>query len=454
MKTNTKVKTPAPRTHEGAVAARINPEQMLRRSVLSCLLWEDEHYEEGQAISRRIAELVPKCSPEFVSELAIETRTKGYLRHAPLWLAVAMCESKPHRKLVGKTLEGICLRADEPAEFLAMYWKKGKKKLPAQVKKGLAKAMQRYSSYQLAKYDRPGSVRIRDVIFLCHPKPKDQEQQEVWNKLVAGKLPAPDTWEVNLSAGKDKGETFARLIDEKKLGPLALLRNLRNMTQAKVDEAKIRHALRECKADKVLPFRFIAAARHNPRLESDIEVAMMRCLEQQPKLAGRTVLIVDVSGSMTAMLSAKSEINRMETAFALAILAREMCEDVAIYVTAGSDAYRKHATSIVPSRHGFALRDAMAQLYSKLGGGGIFLHQVMEYTKGQETKPADRVIVITDEQDCDLVNKPTSAKPFGKHNYLINVASARNGIGYGQWTHIDGFSESVMAYIQACENQQ
>jgi len=33
----------------------------------------------------------------------------------------------------------------------------------------------------------------------------------------------------------------------------------------------------------------------------------------------------------------------------------------------------------------------------------------------------------------------------------INVASYKNGVGYGKWTHIDGWSESVIEYIRALE---
>lgn len=64
---------------------------------------------------------------------------------------------------------------------------------------------------------------------------------------------------------------------------------------------------------------------------------MYRCLAEQPKLGGKTVLVVDTSGSMTARLSAKSEMSRMEVAAALAILARELCEEVVIYCTAAEN---------------------------------------------------------------------------------------------------------------------
>ncbi len=84
----------------------------------------------------------------------------------------------------------------------------------------------------------PGVVRLRDVLFLSHAKPNDAEQAELWKRLIDGQLATPDTWEVALSAaGGDaagKRETWERLLAERKLGALALLRNLRNMYEARV----------------------------------------------------------------------------------------------------------------------------------------------------------------------------------------------------------------------------
>ena len=55
MRTNTKRASLT--THEGASARRISVLAQLRRSVLSCLLWESEFYEDGEEISKRIAAL-------------------------------------------------------------------------------------------------------------------------------------------------------------------------------------------------------------------------------------------------------------------------------------------------------------------------------------------------------------------------------------------------------------
>ena len=273
-----------PRTHEGALARAVSPELQLRRSVLSCLLWEDEFYESGVTIADRIASLVPKVAAETVAALAVEAREKMKLRHAPLLLVREMARLKSHRHLVAETLARVVQRADELAEFVSIYWKDGKQPLSAQAKKGLAAAFAKFDEYALAKYNRDGAVKLRDVLFLCHAKPLDQAQAALWKRLAEGDLATPDTWEVRLSAGfaakegAAKREVWESLLRENKLGSLALLRNLRNMKVADVDENLVIAALRNMRTDRVLPFRFIAAARFAPQCEQEIEGAMLRCV--------------------------------------------------------------------------------------------------------------------------------------------------------------------------------
>lgn len=64
------------RTHEGAVAQKVGPKLELRRTVLTCLLWENTFYEKGSGIAARVAELVRENKPEDVAALAREARDK------------------------------------------------------------------------------------------------------------------------------------------------------------------------------------------------------------------------------------------------------------------------------------------------------------------------------------------------------------------------------------------
>jgi hypothetical protein len=112
-------------THEGGPAAlHLTIEQQLRRSVLSCLLWEKEFYEDGQSIADRIVALAEKAPPAVVAALAVEARGRFNLRHAPLLL------------------------------------------------------------YQVARYDRQNAIRLRDVLFLSHAKPANDDQQHLWKRLA------------------------------------------------------------------------------------------------------------------------------------------------------------------------------------------------------------------------------------------------------------------------------
>ena len=446
MKSNVKqVKAPV-YTHEGARAYNISAYNELRRSILSCFLWEKEFYENGVDIATRVADLVAKVAPVKVAALAIEAREKQHLRHMPLYLVRQMARLDTHKHLVADTLSRVIQRADELAEFLAIYFKDNKTQpLSAQVKKGLARAFGKFNEYQFAKYDRDGEFKLRDVMFLVHPRPQETSgtygqkrphltsNETLFKNIADRTLATPDTWEVELSAGSDKKATFERLIREGKLGGLAFLRNLRNMAQAGVERTTIKSYVESSNFKRVLPFRFISAARFVPQWEDLIEQGMLKCVADFAKMPGRTVLLVDVSGSMDAALSTKSDMLRLDVAYGLAILVRELCDDATIF--SFSDKVIE-----IPNRRGFALRDAIAksQMHS-----GTYLGKAISHID-QHIK-YDRLIVITDEQSHDRVPAPT-----GK-GYVINIASNKNGIGYGPWTHIDGFSENVVTYILQAE---
>lgn len=430
MRLNTAQAIPKIYTHEGAVAKRITPEQELRRSVLSCLLWEREAYEGGEAIADRILRLADQVSTDTLGKLAVEARTDFNLRHVPLLLLSALV--KRGGAGVADAVAGAIQRPDELTELLAIYWRNGKMPLSKQLQRGLAKAFGKFNEYQLAKYDREGPVRLRDVLFLSHAKPADDEQAALFKRVADRQLVTPDTWEVALSGGADKKEAFTRLLSEGQLGYLALLRNLRNMTGAGVDDALIREAIIARKgADRVLPFRYVAAARACPQMEPYLDQALCEAIATSPRLPGKTVVLVDVSGSMDTALSAKSDLKRIDAATALACV---ISGDVRVFTFS-------HQVVEVPPRRGMAGVDAVIRSQPH---GGTYLGAAVQAVNSQVAH--DRLIVITDEQSADRV-----PDPICKHAYMINVASAKNGVGYGRWNHIDGFSEAVLLFIPEFE---
>jgi hypothetical protein len=425
-------------THEGAVAQKVGPYRELRRTVMTCLLWEDTFYEKGNKIAERIADLVTKNKSEDVAALAREARDKMQLRHAPLFLVRELARRKGAGRLVAETLEAVIQRADELSEFVALYWTPRKQPLSAGVKRGLAKAFTKFDAYELAKYNRDGIVKLRDVLFLSHAKPSNAEQAALWKRLAENTLESPDTWEVALSAGKDKRETWERLLREEKLGGMAALRNLRLMLASGVDPKLVAARLEKGIA-RALPFRFVTAARYAPKLEEAIEKAMLKGIAGIEKLPGSTGLLIDVSGSMDAQLARKSETSRIDAAAGLAILLREVADAVEI-------ATFSETCVTLPPRRGFALRDAIAG--SQPHSSTYLKRALIELREKRDWEKLDRVIVITDEQSHDGIATAWTPKA-----YVVNVAPYQHGVSYGNgWTHIDGWSDRVVDYIAATES--
>lgn len=412
------------KTHEGGRASKISKKEELLKLTMTCMLWEDTFYVDGVSVAERIHNLVHEAGEPVSREVMYKAKHEQKLRHAPLWIAVAMAEKG---WLLACDVVSICTRADDMTELLALYWKDGKRPVPKQMLKGLGKAFKGFNEYALAKYDRNGSVKLRDVLRIARPKPDNVDQASLWGRVVKRTLATPDTWEVELSSGKDKGEVFTRLLVEKKLGDLAFIRNLRNMST--VAKEIIRSSFAERKWARILPFQFVTAARYNPQFEPEIETAMLKCLEELPHISEDVVLLVDTSGSMSDNLSSKSETTRIDVASGLAILLRELCNSISVY------SFNYHST-LVPARRGFALRDAIGH-----ASGGTHM-----WTAIRETPACDIKIVITDEQTMD---SGSYADARADLLVIINVASTDRGVGYGNKVlHINGWSENVVSFLQ------
>ncbi len=420
-------------THEGAPAfGHLKPIEQLRRSVLSCLLWESEFYEDGKSIADRITETALLVKPKELASLAIEARKVFNLRHVPLLLLDVLSKTGPD--LMADTTARVISRADEMGELLSVYWRNGRKSAPRQMRKGIAQAFTKFDEYQLAKYDRDGAVKLRDVLRIARPKPANDDQSALWKRVKDRSLKTPDTWEVALSGGADKKEAFERLLREGGLGYLALLRNLRNMAQAGVDTELVRNAIvaRQGGAQRVFPFRYVAAARAAPQFEPYLDQALCEAISEMPIYLGKTAVLIDVSGSMDWKLSEKSDMKRIDAAAALGAI---IPGDIRLFTFSNSIAE-------VPPRRGMAGVDAIVKSQPH---GGTNLGQAVSWINANVK--ADRLIVITDEQSHDAV-----PNAFAK-GYMINVASAKNGVGYGAWTHIDGFSEGVLRFIREVEGE-
>jgi 60 kDa SS-A/Ro ribonucleoprotein len=338
LKKTTKVVT----NYEGAKAYAVTPQTELYAAAVTASL-SDTFYEKNNNRLERLQRLVAKNDAEYVAKLAVYARTQMNLRSVPLVLAIELAKNNSGNAIVSKAVGGVVKRADEIAELLAYYQAANKRegtkklnKLSKQVQKGLSNAFNTFDEYQFAKYNRATDVRLRDALFLVHPKAKDEAQQELFNKIAADTLATPYTWETELSAlgqaqytsDKEKAaavkEKWEELIDSRKMGYMATLRNLRNILTAGVSYKHIVvvcHYLADARAvanSKQLPFRFLAAYRELKELKSDNVSMVLGALEDAIKAsaqnikgfdANTSVLIAcDVSGSMQKPVSAKSKV--------------------------------------------------------------------------------------------------------------------------------------------------
>jgi 60 kDa SS-A/Ro ribonucleoprotein len=229
-------------------------------------------------------------------------------------------------------------------------------KLSKQLQKGLAEAFNRFDEYQFAKYNRDARVKLKDALFLVHPKAKDDAQQLLFDKIATDNLQTAYTWEVELSAvGQQKFETptlkqdavrakWEELIFSNKMGYMATLRNLRNMLEADISKDaldKVCKYLGDATAiakSKQLPFRFLSAYREikelkNGRVSRVLDALEEAVLHSAANISGydedtKVVIAADVSGSMQKAISARSKVQNFDIGLMLAMLLQNRCANV------------------------------------------------------------------------------------------------------------------------------
>ena len=352
------------KNHEGAAAYAMTPELELYTAAVTASL-SNMFYEKADERVERIAKLVGRVSPEFVARLAVYTRTEMNLRSVPLLLLVELAKIHNGDDLVARAVEKTVLRADEIMELLMCYqWRnpssdprKKLGKLSRQIQNGLQRAFNRFDEYQFAKYDRDNlEVKLRDALFLVHPKAKDERQQALFDKIADRNLETPYTWETELSAlgqkqfasDEERQEAFREkweeLIDSGKLGYMAMMRNLRNMLQSDVSMLHINDvASRLADAEQVakskqLPFRFLSAYReimnvdsvYTSKILSALETAVKASVENLEGFDADTnvLLAADVSGSMQHSVSPRSSVQNYDIGILLSMLLQSKCQSV------------------------------------------------------------------------------------------------------------------------------
>ncbi len=331
--------------HESGEAFTLSPKVELYSAAVTTFL-SDKLYEKETETLDRIKKLVKEIGttdPEFVAKLAVYAREQMHLRTLPLVLLVELAKVHSGDTLVSRAIARVVSRADEIPELLAYYAKTNDRtdfkklgKLSKQIQKGLSVAFNKFDAYQFAKYSRDTSVKMRDALFVVHPKPKDEATRLVFEGITNNTLETPYTWETELSKGGDKKVAWEALIDSGKLGYMALLRNLRNIVAAKVSNDHLEKVAvfisdrERVLKSKQLPFRFLAAYREIRSAESGKVPLLMEALERAAVIATANIegigvndrihISVDTSGSMSTLLSARSKLNLQDVGLILAML--------------------------------------------------------------------------------------------------------------------------------------
>lgn len=469
--------------HKGGTGFGFNTKSELFLAVISDFGGEKTFYESADNRSTRISELVRKVvveDPEWVKGLAGWLRKEANLRSISLSVSLEGAKALNEAKVPGarSLVSSALLRADEPGEALAYWFANFGRKLPSAVKRGIADAaVKAFNEYSLAKYDTPShGFRFGDVLELTHAKPKDAQQNELFQFALKRRrdtkaeptealsmlrkrdeilsLSNEDKRKLILSAEatealKASGLTWEAVsgtfgkggLDAKAwealiptMGYMALLRNLRNFEEAGVSaQALDGVAARLADPEQVaksrqLPFRFLSAHRAVSGYATDawgsriktagslrfvypLEQALNASLANVPALPGKTLVLVDRSGSMFGPISEKTQLNRADSAavFGSALAIRA---DDATLVEFGTS-FRKinfsKSTSVL----------SLVDTFGHMGGTNTAL------AVNQTFQNHDRVIIVTDDEYYGT--PPMDALPSRVKGYVWNLAGYRTG---------------------------
>lgn len=448
---------------DGHVAYSMKDKAKLVTQVLTSFFQESKFYGDNSADLVATLKNVIKTDPAFVSKLAVFARREFNMRSVAHVLTGYLAHEVEGKPYVKDTIRGICLRGDDATELMSFYLNTFGRPIPNSMRKGINAVFTGFDEYTLAKYKGEGkAVKMRDLVCLCHPAPKDNAQSEMWKRLLENKLATPYTWETELSAKGNNKQTWEQLIDSGKMGYMGTLRNLRNIVNAKPSNIeKVWKTIENPDAvrrSKQLPFRFLSAykqisnagSRGLDALESAVEAAAGNL----PKLPGTTVIAVDVSGSMSGQVSAKSDVKCCEIGWMLGMIANRICENSLFYT------FDTKIQQYSVSRKANILYTVV---HNSTPGGGTDMGLPFEKMIRDKVK-ADRVIIISDNM-CNsgytwYAHKPIQAladeyRRVSGRDIWVHAIDLQ-GYGTQQFTGpktniITGWSEKVLAFIQLAE---
>lgn len=420
-------------THEGGLGFKRTPKSELFLATVSSFV-EDTYYESKDARSARIRSLIAKVADEPYSQpwllgLVGWLRNKANLRSVSLQVALDAAKILIDKGIPGsrQIVAAAMSRADEPGEALGYWVANYGKRIPAAVKRGIADGVNKlYNVKSIMKYDsKSNSYRMGDVIQLVHPNPKSADQDKAFRFALDRLYGSADAMEVDkrtfdadalrahLEAGtlgkfvRESGMTWENVASAigtsaamweqlaKGMGYMALLRNLRNFIESGVNRlvldqvaARIADA-EQVKNSRQLPFRFLSAYEEVKRSNffgRELEDALEYSTANVPALKGKTLILVDVSSSMTWQNSEHSKRNMMDTACLFGAILAKRAESADLYTFDST----VHKASFRKSDGTFSIFNNMEKT-----SRGTDLARAIQQTYNNSY---DRVVIITDEQ--------------------------------------------------------
>ena len=464
-----------------------SPEVALYKNVINNLL-EDSFYESDEESFAAVEEAFDKCAdtnPEFVLKLAKYSRQEENLRQVPQALLVLSANDERTQEYVRDYATDIMSRADEPLDVLALHVSRNGKTLPNCLEKSIEDALHTYNQWQYSKWNQSSREwQYRDLLNLVHPNPRDEEREEIFEKIVLGDLDdydveplkQEDTWESSLSEddGRDKAEKYREQLDEGNMGLFPRIRQARDMLQAglgadeiygDVDDDWVRDA-------PLYPFRYyqsykaVRNASDIPQVEkkaacSWLEHAVKISTENLPDVLEDTFVAVDISGSMNSPVSNNSDLHCDEIGALFGALLYERGADVAAFAR---DVERFHGDP----------RDSVVTNVKKIRGmrvgGATNGYLVPEMLRENDMDEYSQVVVFTDfqmwstEDTFGLGNGSTFREGWRSYKqetnpdaslYLVDLQSygtLQLPEGEPDVYNISGWSSNVVDFIDKTEN--
>lgn len=309
----------------GGQAFKQSPEMELVSLLLTSFA-NQQFYRSYKDTFGRLKELLAICNPKFAAQAAVYARTKFNMRSISHVAASELAKHISGEQWAKDFYAAVVDRPDDMMEILSYYKANNNTKstlvLPGSMKKGFALAFDKFDGYQLAKWRGDDKdFKLVDIVNLVRPIPSEKNEGAI-KSLIKDELRAT-TWEAQLSkVGQDaeneeekaelKTKAWSSLIREKKIGYMALLKNLRNIIEDAPDV--VNEAVESLtnvnfiKSSRVLPFRFVTAYNEIAKMAQGgkevrnvligLSKAIDISLSNVPKFDGDTLVVLDVSNSM------------------------------------------------------------------------------------------------------------------------------------------------------------